>query len=134
MQTSGAAALAGTAGGASIGAGLERLLAASKVSWASVAGSPDAGVLLWVERPFEDRPIRASLELVLTTPRGTVRQPAGELELPGGQSSHEVTLLYPFDDFVVGEYRYRAELRCAGETLSTPTTVRYSVKPFLWFS
>jgi len=99
-----------------------------------LSGGPDAAATLMIERPFCDDVVSAELELVVETPAGTFVQSQGRVSLTGGVTQLELTLRYPFDDFVHGRYAYHAKLSVDGESIATAAPVRYSVEPFLWFS
>ena len=87
-----------------------------------------------VQRPFEDGSVAARLELLISTPQGEFRQRQADVQLSGASSLVEVELAYPFDDFVCGDYAYHAVLSVDGEQVATTEPIRYTVKPFLWFS
>ena len=126
--------MVGTAGGAAVGAGVERLLEDTELTWVQGTAGPDADATLQVRRPARAKTVRATLELVVKTPLGVQRASLQEVDIVGGDSALDVTLPYPFDDFVHGTYAYHVRLNIDGQSFQTTQPIHYKVEPFLWFS
>ncbi len=124
------------AAGAGLGISHTRLTALvgeADVHWMEADGFPDRPMQLLVRlRKAPDRPV--SVRLVVMTPTETVTLSLGEHELAAGETALGTQLVYPYDDFVVGDYAYHAELTVDGALVATTSPATYHVAPFAWFS
>lgn len=106
---------------------------AALVRWADTARVPDAPARLVVSLPEAPAgPVTA--RLVVSTPTETMNIPLGEHTLPAGETTLATQLVYPYEDFVVGDYSYHVELEVDGTLVTTAAPVTYRVAPIAWFS
>lgn len=125
-----AATIAGAATGAVLSRG-ER----GRLEWAVSEAFPDREIALSCTLP-NSAPVRTARVLVdLEAPGETLTFDAGEAQIGPGTRVFKLTLRYPYDDRVPGEYRYTARLETVdGLALETAEPARYGVRDIVWFA
>ncbi len=95
---------------------------------------PDREVHLDLRLPAGVEASAAGVALTVRTPREVLRFELPAPEVSGGRASFPVRLVYPYDDYVAGDYEYVAEVVAGGTRLTTERPVVYRVRPMAWFS
>jgi len=121
------ASLAGVLSGASRRAGAEARFSVTR-------GIPDLPLHLEVSVPGVADGARASGQLFVVTPREVLSYALAPFEVRGGKAQVELTLVYPYEDRVPGEYTYHAQVEVADRRAVTAEPAVYAVRDIRWFS
>jgi hypothetical protein len=105
-----------------------------RVHWDTSVTQPGASARLQLRLAGAHDGARATVVVVLRTPRETLRWDADEIPFVGDEASLDVPLDYPYPGRVPGEYRYDAEVRVGALRGRTHTSVRYRVGAASWFA
>jgi hypothetical protein len=127
---SGAAALAG----AGIATGISAAIGPALRFVSTDDLFPDAPAVVEIDGALLRGARVVRVRLVVDTPRGRVTLEQGAHRVSRDEPRVAVRLTYPYEDFVVGDYRYHAELDLGERTLRTREAAAYDVRRVAWFS
>ncbi len=132
LKTTGAGAAVVVAGSGLAGALTRR--GRGRARFARTEAFPDAPVEVTIELPGAPEGAEVAATLFVETPRETLAVPLAGAPLSGGRAVFEVTLAYPYDTRVAGDYRYHVCADLGGRRAVTAEPAGYSVRRIHWFS
>ena len=105
----------------------------AELRWQSERGFPDLDQELVVRLPKRPSGVHHA-RLLIETPREHKEIDLGPVALRRGEAVLTIPLRYPYESFVVGDYRYHVSIEGAQLSLRTSRPARFTVRPFVWFS